>query len=307
MKLKEGEKYKFNVEKIVEMPVTKEKYYLLKHSSANRLLLPCLNYEGYGIQTGSQIICKVDKINCSGKIFLEPMHPRYREGENYYFNYLETKTITNSIGEEQKVHFVRDDYGKIWFCPAGEKPPVVNSDGQIECKILIIKKGNIYLTQPQKSGQLLREKMGTYSTYKITDTKKLKNGTEYYELEDEEGKKHYLQKSNYKHFSYKVGQKIRCKLVKFASDGMLKLEPDHPYYKIGEVYQFAFDKVKKEVYKGLYEDTVIYLKDKFGKTCKVWLTEGMDENTNIPEKLDCRVEGYRKGTVILSIVSPLIT
>jgi hypothetical protein len=49
------------------------------------LLLPVEPYNNYCIGGNSTIECRIDKINCSGKVFLEPRHPVYIEGETYDF------------------------------------------------------------------------------------------------------------------------------------------------------------------------------------------------------------------------------
>ncbi len=84
MKLVEGKYYQFKVLKTVNLPDEGD-FYMLRHKSGRRMLLPIEPYNKYCIGGNSTIECKVDKINCTGKVFLEPRHPVYTEGETYEF------------------------------------------------------------------------------------------------------------------------------------------------------------------------------------------------------------------------------
>ena len=84
MKLNEGENHFFHVISIVNI-VEEGDFYLLRHNTGRRILVPVKPYLKYNIKTGQQLNCRVDKVNCTGKVFLEPKHPVYEEGRNYRF------------------------------------------------------------------------------------------------------------------------------------------------------------------------------------------------------------------------------
>jgi len=46
-------------------------------------------YQNYGIKPGNLLHCRIDKINCSGRVFLEPEHPFYQVGKQYVFKVFE--------------------------------------------------------------------------------------------------------------------------------------------------------------------------------------------------------------------------
>ncbi len=106
MKLKERARYDFLVIKLVE--TDDERYFLLKGPDNKRYLLPEKYYTVYGIMTGSVINCRIDKINCKGKVFLEPEHPYYREGNEYEFRLLEQQ---NKPDQNGKLLIVGDEFG----------------------------------------------------------------------------------------------------------------------------------------------------------------------------------------------------
>ena len=69
MKFIEGETYEFEVLKLVDLP-EEGVFYLLRHQSGRRLMLPFKSYQYYGIEPGRRIECRVDKVNCTGKVYL---------------------------------------------------------------------------------------------------------------------------------------------------------------------------------------------------------------------------------------------
>lgn len=56
-------------------------------------------YEKYNLRIHTPIKCLLQKINCVGRIFLEPMHPVYRRGSTYVFKvtYVHFDQITQFI------------------------------------------------------------------------------------------------------------------------------------------------------------------------------------------------------------------
>ena len=56
-------------------------YFVMQDPYGYKMLMPAGFYEDYGFQEGQEVVCKVDKISCSGKIYLEPRHPYYEEGK----------------------------------------------------------------------------------------------------------------------------------------------------------------------------------------------------------------------------------
>lgn len=75
-KLEEGKEYEFFVEKLLPLP--DGNYFILVDKQNCKYLLPQQYYTNYPITVGTYIFCNVNKINCNGKIFLEPRHPIYK-------------------------------------------------------------------------------------------------------------------------------------------------------------------------------------------------------------------------------------
>ncbi|MFZ4706212.1 MAG: hypothetical protein ACOYMF_09435 [Bacteroidales bacterium] len=78
-RLEVGKHYLFQVISIVTLQ-DGQAYYILEDPFKIRHFLLCKNYKDYGVENGQSIACKVDKINCTGRVYLNPNHPHNSEG-----------------------------------------------------------------------------------------------------------------------------------------------------------------------------------------------------------------------------------
>lgn len=88
VKLQEGFEYVFHVIDLVKLQDHNE-YYLLSDPNGMKHFLEAAPYIGYLIPNPGKIICTVSKINCTGRIFLEPSHPFLKTGHIYRFRILD--------------------------------------------------------------------------------------------------------------------------------------------------------------------------------------------------------------------------
>lgn len=109
-KFTEGEWHYFRVQKILEIP-GEDFYYLLESSKGNRMLMPLNFYKYYGIEPGNEIKCRIDKINCSGKIFLEPEHPKLVNDSRYDFMISGKEQFTDRKGRLQTYYSLKLNEG----------------------------------------------------------------------------------------------------------------------------------------------------------------------------------------------------
>lgn len=134
--LKEGTYHTFKFIKCVRLEDGKE-YMILEDSSNTRHFVDYEPYKPYNLNSSSELVCLVDKINCTGRIYLEPEHPVYKVGQIYEFNVLTftqkesainiivQDCFNNSIEVEEPNHRIYTEY----------RP------NTIKAKILRIKKG----------------------------------------------------------------------------------------------------------------------------------------------------------------------
>jgi len=84
--LEQGQFYLFKLYKKVESS-DGVSYYVLIDPFGNKHLAPAEHYLTYNLKIGSSYLCKIDKINCLGRIFIEPPHPFYKENKIYLFEF----------------------------------------------------------------------------------------------------------------------------------------------------------------------------------------------------------------------------
>lgn len=143
----EGKSYDFEIRKMVKLS-DEQNYYVMIDPFGKRHLMFDSDYNNYGIKTGDVISCKIDKINCNGKIFLEPKHPYYSEGKTYKFEIGGCKEVENSKKEIEKVFLINDEYNstaQIINLNASSYDSYVGK--KIHAKIDRIKKARLYLCE----------------------------------------------------------------------------------------------------------------------------------------------------------------
>ncbi len=134
--LKEGHYYPFKYIKCVTLEDNNE-YMILEDQFGIRHFLEHESFKAYNLSVSDNIICLVAKINCTGRIYLEPEHPVYKIGNQYPF------IITSAIELSEGVQLtVNDCYNNQIYlnvaCKIQELPCISKT---ILAKVENIKKG----------------------------------------------------------------------------------------------------------------------------------------------------------------------
>ena len=145
-KLIQGKYYNFKIVNLTTLP-DKLDYYVVEDPFGDRQMISSCYYDDYGFRIGQVIHCRVDKINCTGRIFLEPLHPVYREGKVYFFDFVEIKKIFNKdTGKEEDALNLKDVFGKMaQVSLANYNVSTGFTTDKIRCKLVRIKKGKLFL------------------------------------------------------------------------------------------------------------------------------------------------------------------
>ena len=300
-KFTEGEKHRFTITGFTEIPGTDESYYILKNPFGGKHLLKANPYKHYHLKTGQTINCKIDKINCSGKIFLEPENPEYKEDEVYAFDLVKITDHINSVGKKEKAAIVKDIFGMENSCSLPENYTVDKKSPKLKCEVLRIKKGQLFLGVPEIKKIVKQPEIGKKYLFAIIDIKPLEKNMDYYILKDEFNNLYSLKKKMYQHYGFKIGQKVECIITKFNTDSHLKIVPVHPFYEIGKTYSFNYLRTEKDTNPLGKEEYVIIVVDIYGIETKVRSIDSEEIVKNNPKTIKCKVEGIRKGKAILAL------
>jgi len=87
---------------------------------------------------------------------------------------------------------------------------------------------------------------GKYIDGQIYEFRYLKNimiDEEYLAFEDKYGDRYLILAEYYRNYLFVPGQLMKCLVVRVDCQGKLSFEPEHPYYKLGEIYDFKFVKM----------------------------------------------------------------
>jgi hypothetical protein len=143
VKLTEGKNYHFLVEKELVLP-DNSTHFLVTGPDTKKYLIPAFRYSQYGIMPGNVIKCKIDKINCRGKVFLEPQNPWYSEGRSYDFRVAGIEVHTDNSGKKHNVVIVTDKKGNRIPLPDGVLKTIPEKGTLVNLKIERISKGKLH-------------------------------------------------------------------------------------------------------------------------------------------------------------------
>lgn len=289
--LREGQEYLFRVDKEIISPDNK-RHFVLVSPDKRKLLLPADIYSHYDITAGKRIRCRVDRISCKGEIYLEPRNPHYREGKAYFFDVIGIEIRTDNSGNEIKVFIVTDRYGRKTAVPCGSEDPEPRK--KIRLVIERISKGKLHLTPHFMSGHIIS--LNSDQPYEFTFeriTKGLDN-EDYFVIRDPNGNIHLLMRRYYEYYGLKQGEKFTGRVVKYKDTGEKIIEPDNPFYSVGDTLVMKLTSIDRNVINSTF---TLELKDKFGLYHCI-------ETDRIPgrKNVRCKVIMIKKGRPMLEVL-----
>ena len=149
MELEVGNEFVFSVEKKITLP--DGEYFILLADFNQKYLLPTEFYFEFKLKIGDKIICRIDKLNCNGKVFLEPKHPVYNVGDKDVFTFQEIETrYTRKTKDKYLVRKAIGDKTIRAITPIENENISPSQDEKWLCEIDKIKKGELILNPISK-------------------------------------------------------------------------------------------------------------------------------------------------------------
>ncbi len=301
-RLEQGSILPFTILKV--MNIDSESFFVLQDPGGYKLLMPYDRYAHYGLVEGQTISCRIDKVNCNGRVFLEPAHPYYKEGKAYTFQVIGSGQRTNLAGEKLGFLLVRDKTGKTWEVVRHHASNDEPEMKEVRCRVVRIKKGVLYLElDGDRTGSATLEAGKTYSFYVSGEGVDPLNNQAYFVLKDENGNGHLLRKKHFLHYGIKPGMQIRCRTGFSRAAGQAVLEPEHPCYLTGEVYEWKTDHLEELVFSDGSKQMVLVLKDCFGEEVKLHLDGETAKKHHSKGRVWCRVKEIVKSRPDLELLS----
>ena len=236
--LLEGKKYRFTIQRIIEMPPDGELHFVLENEEGLKFLLLEKYYTHYNLKSGDTIVCKVDKVNCTGRIFLEPDHPFCKPGDILEFQRLASIHLENSFGDKEVLLILKDPWGQDAALNITLLPALADQE-LVKCRVERIKKGQLLISSDQINYLGAGNAPDLEVPFIIKDILSLAEHLEYYRLE-QSGSYFFLRTKYFSKYGFEKGQSIQCRVLEGPKLFSHYLEPEHPHYRIGDAYWFDF-------------------------------------------------------------------
>jgi hypothetical protein len=285
------------------MELGNESYFVMQDPMGYKILMPAHFYTHYGFEPGQTIQCRVDKINCDGRMFLEPLHPYYREGQVYEFEVLNSGVRINIIDEQEFFIKVKDVCGLTWSVKVYSPKYIEENLVKINCRLERIKKGKLFLSL--ESDKPIHTGLTTGKTYSFTIVgERINPGDKlsYFILKDENGNKHLLKKKYYTHYGLKKGITLNCTVDKFTSEGFYFLEPENPWYRQGDIHEFKILEIQKLHFSDGNVQDVLVVDDPYSEPVKLFIEPGQVNILKEKKTVNCKIDRIRKSRLELIII-----
>jgi len=295
IELKEGNSYTFKITGTIILPDGSERFVLTDPNSV-RHLLKAQYYKDYNFKNNQEITCRIDKINCTGKIYLEPGHPHYKLGEIYNFRFYTYLEVTNASNEVNTVAIFTDVLGNPVKISSDDIPGPLRSDDIVSCKVTGIRKGKVFISNDISGNDYTGMTPGVLYDFTIKEELSLGDNYDFYIIESDEGKRFKIRKKFYSEYYFYIGKRIKAMLN--GNNGNYYLEPRHPKYEVGEIYDFEilrediideYPNLKKKAY---------FLKNIHGKEIVI-KKEDVDPASISDSHINCRVAEIKHSQVII--------
>jgi hypothetical protein len=296
-RLTEGKSYGFTIIRVIKMPPDGEEQYVVQSESGSKHLLPKQFYEHYQFQCGQTICCRVDKINCNGKIFLEPDHPGCKPGDLVDFSVIGLKVISNSFHEKETMLILKDPWKHPAFLNINDHDELAKA-GRLQCRVERIKKGQLLISYPGIHQPVDLPEKGTLLEFIIAGIISLAENLEYYILH-QNNSRHYLRCKYYSDYGFTKGTKVVCRVLDKPALFTHYLEPVHPYYEPGREYGFDFVSMEPtDSFTGEKENLIV-IKDLLGHQYKL---PYHGQGPPWPSRVKALVKDIRMSKCVLGII-----
>lgn len=292
MPVNPGDVLQVTLKKHIEITET-EHYWVAETADGQRFLIDYFQYAHYGFGVGQNIQVRVDKINCSGKVFIEPDHPVY-ERERIYMFPIDAVLSQSDNYISLIVRDVFDNKIPVQYHASGAD----DFPKEIELLVIGLRKGLPVLLDPLLKEQTPFKENEIYS-FLVVDKIKM-DQEEYFQLEDEFHRIHLLPARFYEKYPIEIGKPLECYIVSIEQNAELKLEPLHPVFHLGHELDLNFvGEYHGDEYIG-QRHKLFLLRDDEGND--FFMSVRFMEGREIPKRLRCRIEKMKKGQPLVEPV-----
>lgn len=288
MELLEGEIYQF--EYLDDVTGANDVIYMkLKDPNGILHLLEKEPYKSYGFSYPMQIDIHIDKYNCNGKIYFEPLHPYYLQGKTYDFEII-------SSSEDNQQWSLKDISGRQISIPLSSEMKNLSVGQCVSCIVLKIKKSQMVLFPVAHQNDFSTIKPGDIKEYYVVGEESYAGLQEFYVLTNMDNERFRIRKKFYRDYGFVPGERIFAEL-KFHKNEMV-LEPIHPFWKEGKTYDFYIKEIRSMENYNAKPIEALVLKNEWGKDI-IFHSGDFNKKPIEKKKISCLVENIIKGMPVL--------
>lgn len=293
-KLAEGHVYKFRVVGVITGPDDKD-YYKLKDPNGVKHLLAKDLYHNYPFEENQDVECRIDRISCSGKIYIEPLHPFYEYNRPYMFPVIRFDEVLNALDETESHAVLIDKLGSEINIPVEDLPPGTRVGDLVKARVVRIKKGRIYVSTDDDADRFPELKHGDRQLFQIEGMKTYGDGYDFFILKDDRNRRIKLRIKFYLRYGLAIGKSLYCRIIRLPD--AVFFEPDHPLFEPGKDYEFDVigQKLVNSYPEG--EAEMLVLKNPYGKD--ILMPNDASTPESIGGKIAFKVVDIQKGEPFL--------
>lgn len=294
--LEEGKYYPFRVTGSVILPDGSDCFILTDVNGVKHLLYKEF-YSNYKLTLNKEILCRIDKINCTGKIFIEPEHPYYKLGSSYTFVFDHYVHLEGSDGDTERLAVLKNGYAEDIFLAADEVETPLKEGEQLTAVVEKIKKGRVYITPGTSVNDYTGMEAGKKYRFTLKGTMNVGGRYAYYILRGDNGREFRIRKKFYAKYGLKKGDAVTCELIE--TDHQVFLEPVHPFYEVGFNYEFRISG-ETTMYEYPDQEAEAYLLEvKYGKDAVIRKADVSPDKIN-GDMIKCTIIAIKKSQVFLA-------
>ena len=289
--LKEGDIIKVEILKEITTPKGKPAFLALYHS--RKFIINKSLFEDKHPIIGESIECFVDKVNCSGQIYITPLFNRSVIGQTQSFKLSQKLTVIDSLGKSKYLYQLQNSKKR--------KAEILSYHSfdfdKMECKIIGIKKNKLIVASPLLPDYSMNQ--NTMIKVDIIEEQIIPEIGKCWLAQDSKGELHPISKEKFHHYNLSIGMGISCSILGFDKFYNFKLEPQSPIYSVGEIYEFKSLRIEQIEDETGQLNSVLIVMDELGMEASI---AQMNYPKTVPKNIKAEVYRITNGKLFIRAI-----
>jgi len=286
--LKEGDIIKVEILKEITTPKGKPAFLALYHS--RKFIINKNLFEDKHPKIGESIECFVDKVNCSGQIYITPLCNRSIIGQIQSFKLSKKGIVIDSLGKSKYLYQLQNS--------KNQKAVILSYHSidfdKMECKIIGIKKNKLIVESPLLPDYSMSQ--NAIIKIEIIEERIIPEIGKCWLAKDPKGELHPISKEKFHHYNLSIGKNLNCTILGFDKYFNYKLEPQNPIYSAGIIYEFKSLRIEQIEDETGRMNSVLIVMDELGMEASI---AQRDFKNTFPKNIKAEVYRITNGKLFI--------